>query len=128
MSDPDHDPGEESMIDLHESKPYDPTTVAFARMLTAAMQAQTMVELRYEDDPEPRLFAPHVLFLSVRGNLNVVGMQYRNPSQPLDFHKIRELSVERVTTLAPTGTMFRPSPEIKPDHSRYADTLAAIAA
>jgi hypothetical protein len=100
------------------------TSLFFRDLLTKAIARQVLVEIRYDQDPEPRLFAPHVLVRAPGGNINATGMQYRNPTQPLDDQTVRTFTLDRITTLGTTETYFRPSPQIVLD--RYHAPVAIV--
>jgi hypothetical protein len=105
---------------VHLSK----TTGRFITLLEEAMGRLALVEVRYHDDPEPRLFGPQVIHHSPRsGNVNVIGIQYVNPSQPFDGHTIRSLTVDKIVTLRVTDTIFRPSGRI--DTRYYGEHVVA---
>ena len=59
----------------------------FEELLCRAVAARLLVELRYDAEVEPRLFAPHLVYRSTTGRINVGGTQIHNPGQPEDSYE-----------------------------------------
>ena len=99
--------------------PIQPRNPHFEGLLCRAVDQRLLVELRYDDDPAPRLFAPHVVYESTLGRLNVAGTQYENPAQPLDRNEPRIFQIGLIRTLRLTDTYFRPDWRTDPGDPRY---------
>lgn len=99
--------------------PIQPRNPHFEGLLCRAVDQRVLVELRYDDDPAPRLFAPHVVYELTLGRLNVAGTQYENPAQPLDRNEPRIFQIGLIRTLRLTDTYFRPDWRTDPGDPRY---------
>lgn len=97
-----------------------PRNPQFEELLCRAIGEHVLVELRYDREPRPRLFAPHAVYESTLGRLNVAGVQYDNPQQPGgDRNEHRIFQVGLIRTLRITDTYFRPDVRVDPDDPRY---------
>ncbi len=68
----------------------------------------------------PRLFAPHIVYRSTTGRINVGGTQVVNPNQPAgDAFEPRMFEVGLIRTLRLTDTSFRPDPRFGPAEPRF---------
>lgn len=104
------------------AKPADrmaPRNQRFEELFCRAVTERLLVELRYNQDPSPRLFAPHAVYTSTVGRTNVFGTQVENPSQPLDAYEPRIFEVGLVRTLRLTDTSFRPDHRFEPHDPRF---------
>ena len=90
----------------------------FEALLCRAVAERLLVELRYDAEVEPRLFAPHLVYRSTTGRINVGGTQVYNPGQPEDSFEPRLFEVGLVRTLRLTDTSFRPDRRFRPDEPR----------
>jgi hypothetical protein len=61
----------------------------FEKFLCRAVAERALVELRYDNEVPARLFAPHVVYRSTTGKINVSGTQLLNPGQPEDSYEPR---------------------------------------
>ena len=97
-----------------------PRNPHFEELLCRAVRDRLLVELRYDREPRPRLFAPHAVYESTLGRLNVAGVQYDNPQQPGgDRNEHRIFQIGLIRTLRITDTYFRPDVRVDPDDPRY---------
>lgn len=97
-----------------------PRNPQFEELLCRAIGEHVLVELRYDREQYPRLFAPHAVYESTLGRLNVAGVQYDNPQQPGgDRNEHRIFQVGLIRTLRITDTYFRPDVRVDPDDPRY---------
>jgi hypothetical protein len=91
----------------------------FEALLCRAVAERVLVELRYTGDVQPRLFAPHVVYRSTTGRINVAGTQLINPGQPPDIYEPRIFEIGLIRTLRLTDTQFRPDAPVDPEDPRY---------
>lgn len=96
-----------------------PRNQRFEELFCRAVREHLLVELRYNQDPSPRLFAPHAVYTSTVGRTNVFGTQVENPAQPTDVYEPRIFEVGLVRTLRLTDTSFRPDHRFEPDDPRF---------
>ena len=96
-----------------------PRNPRFEELLCRAVTERLLVELRYTNDPAPRLFAPHAVYTSTVGRTNVFGTQVENPAQPLDIYEPRIFEVGQLRTLRLTDTSFRPDHRFEPGDPRF---------
>jgi hypothetical protein len=87
--------------------------------LCDAVARRLLVEVRYDAEVMPRLFAPHLVYLSPTGRINVGGTQVHNPGQPDDAFEPRLFEIGLIRTLRLTDTSFRPDPGFRPDEPRF---------
>ena len=87
----------------------------FEDLLCRAIAGRFLVELRYDAEIEPRLFAPHLVYRSTTGRINVGGTQIHNPGQPEDSYEPRLFEVGLIRTLRLTDTSFRPDCRFRPE-------------
>lgn len=91
----------------------------FEQLLCQAVRDRVLVELRYDNEVLPRLFAPHVVYRSTTGRINVAGTQLLNPGQPEDIYEPRIFEVGLIRTVRLTDTRFRPDARVDPNDPRY---------
>jgi hypothetical protein len=91
----------------------------FEGMLCRAVAERLLVELRYDSEVVPRLFAPHLVYESTTGRVNVAGTQVENPNQPDDAFEPRIFEVGLIRTLRLTDTSFRPDARFSPEEPRF---------
>lgn len=91
-----------------------PRNLHFEHLLCQAVAGRLLVELRYDNDLQPRLFAPHIVYHSTTGRINVGGTQVENPQQPLDSFEPRIFEIGLIRTLRLTDTNFRPDRRFDP--------------
>jgi hypothetical protein len=91
----------------------------FEELLCRAIADRVLVELRYDNEVLPRLFAPHVVYRSTTGKINIAGLQLINPGQPQDVYEPRIFEIGLVRTLRLTDTTFRPEGWADPEDPRY---------
>jgi hypothetical protein len=91
----------------------------FEELLCRAVAARLLVELRYDAEVEPRLFAPHLVYRSTTGRINVGGTQIHNPGQPEDSYEPRLFEVGLIRTLRLTDTSFRPDNRFRRDEPQF---------
>jgi hypothetical protein len=96
-----------------------PRNPRFEEILCRAVTERLVVELRYTNDPSPRLFAPHAVYTSTVGRTNVFGTQVENPAQPLDLYEPRIFEVGQIRILRLTDTSFRPDHRFEPGDPRF---------
>ena len=96
-----------------------PRNEHFEELLCRAVAARALVELRYDDDPAPRLFAPHAVYRSTTGRMNVGGTQVDNPAASLDRFEPRVFEIGLIRTLRLTDTNFRPDARFSPEEPRF---------
>jgi hypothetical protein len=96
-----------------------PRNRQFEELLCRAVSARLLVELRYDNDAAPRLFAPHTVYRSTTRRVNVGGTQVENPSRPLEGFEHRVFEVALIRTLRLTDTHFRPDAPFDPEDPRY---------
>jgi hypothetical protein len=91
----------------------------FEDLLCRAIAERVLVELRYDAEVPARLFAPHVVYRSTTGRINVSGTQLLNPGQPEDSYEPRIFEIGLIRTLRLTDTNFRPDARVDPEDPRY---------
>jgi len=91
----------------------------FEDLLCRALAARLLVELRYDAEIEPRLFAPHLVYRSTTGRINVGGTQIHNPGQPENSYEPRLFEVGLIRTLRLTDTNFRPDQRFRRDEPQF---------
>ena len=91
----------------------------FEELLCRAIAERVLVELRYDNEVPARLFAPHVVYRSTTGKINVSGTQLLNPGQPEDSYEPRIFEIGLIRTLRLTDTNFRPDARVDPEDPRY---------
>jgi hypothetical protein len=91
----------------------------FEELLCRAVADRVLVELRYDNEVLPRLFAPHVVYRSTTGRINIAGLQLLNPGQPEDSYEPRIFEIGLIRTLRLTDTSFRPEGRVDPEDPRY---------
>ena len=91
----------------------------FEELLCRAIADRVLVELRYDNEVLPRLFAPHVVYRSTTGKINVSGTQLLNPDQPENSYEPRIFEIGLIRTLRLTDTSFRPDARVDPEDPRY---------
>lgn len=91
----------------------------FEAMLCRAVAERLLVELRYDSEVVPRLFAPHLVYRASTGRVNVAGTQVDNPNQPGDVFEPRMFEIGLIRTLRLTDTSFRPDARFSPDEPRF---------
>ena len=96
-----------------------PRNPQFEERLCDAVALRLLVEVRYDAEVMPRLFAPHLVYLSPTGRINAGGTQVHNPGQPDDAFEPRLFEIGMIRTLRLTDTSFRPDPGFQPDEPRF---------
>jgi hypothetical protein len=91
----------------------------FEELLCRAIAERVLVELRYDAEVPARLFAPHAVYRSTTGRINVGGTQLLNPGQPEDSYEPRVFEIGLIRTLRLTDTSFRPDARVDPEDPRY---------
>ena len=100
-----------------------PRNPPFESMLCRAVAERLLVELRYDAELAPRLFAPHIVYRSTTGRINVGGTQIANPSQPEDVFEPRIFEIGLIRTLRLTDTSFRPDARFNPEQPRFQEQV-----
>lgn len=82
---------------------------AFERELCNAVGGRWLVELRYDGEPKPGLFAPHAVFRGADGTVSVSGLRLAGPAGALPDAATSILVVGRIATLKVTDMPFEPA-------------------
>jgi len=97
--------------------------------LCAAIASHQLVRLRYQDDLQFRVFAPHIVYRSSTGKTLVAGTQINNPAEPLERNEPRNFDLAELTALEVAGEKFRPHHDFDRHDKRYRNgTICVIGA
>lgn len=94
--------------------------------ICAAIAKWQALEFRYDDDLRPRLFQPYVLWKSDDGNPVLSGYVEINPSAPLEKHKWKNLTPDKIKLPIVIGEQFRPETTFYPLNKRYVGKVICV--
>lgn len=94
-------------------------SVAYERCLRDAIGGRVLVSLLYDGDAAKRLYAPHALFRTMSGGMQMSGTRLSRPDQPTLGLAAEILSIAKIVALRVTNDAFLPDPRFDPASSVF---------
>lgn len=96
-----------------------PRNYPFEKLLCEAIAKLQQVELKYEDDPQFRIFDPYAVYLSASGKILVSGTQVKDPNDPVDQFEPHNFEVGKIAALRLRTGNFVRDPRFDPFADKY---------